>query len=251
MSTAACISITDIFQPKIIAAEKHFLIVYKPPRMHSAPLKNCTKEETILRWCMNEFPEVTHLVGRKDGEGGLLHRLDYETQGLLIIARTQAGMDALLQQQNDTRIVKEYCALTYSTFTMEQQTTLQGFPVEIAQYTEQGILHIQSGFRAYGIGRRVVRPVLSGNQYRTEIIEKRSLDAGITSCRVRIVRGFRHQIRCHLAWLNSPIVNDPLYGGKISGKGFLGLRACSLTFSDPASGRELRFSIPELSCDEV
>jgi 23S rRNA pseudouridine1911/1915/1917 synthase len=58
-------------------------------------------------------------------------------------------------------------------------------------------------------------------------------------------RGFRHQIRCHLAWTGFPILNDPVYGGAESAEsaqGFLALSAAGLFFEDPRdkSPREYR-----------
>ena len=66
-----------------------------------------------------------------------------------------------------------------------------------------------------------------------------------------IVKGFRHQIRSHLTWLGMSILNDDLYGGERRGKGFLALRASSITFNDPSSGEELSYSIPPLELEEV
>jgi 23S rRNA-/tRNA-specific pseudouridylate synthase len=48
-----------------------------------------------------------------------------------------------------------------------------------------------------------------------------------------------------------PILNDSIYGGAPFGRGFLGLRACSLSFVEPASGKERVFSIPPLKPDEI
>ncbi|MDR0496116.1 MAG: hypothetical protein LBH42_00720, partial [Treponema sp.] len=79
------LSVNDFLQPKTLAAEKDFLIIYKPPRMHSSPLKE-SSGENILEWAAGEFPEIKDLSGRKDG--GLLHRLDYETHGIMLIARS-------------------------------------------------------------------------------------------------------------------------------------------------------------------
>ena len=280
--------INDYFDPEILVLEKDYLIVYKPPRMHSAPLAHSVDGDTLLDWCVQKFPEIAELPGRKAGEGGLLHRLDYETQGLLLIARTPAGMKALLNQHKEGKIFKEYSALT-----MKSKTVLPGFPKEIINHGVHGeprsldnfsfsssvklrdlcgnSFKIQSAFRPYGPGRKAVRPVIAGGpaaevykdrgsppvqQYVTEILETRPLDNKLTTFRLRLFRGFRHQIRSHLAWLGMPIINDNLYGGASFGtaslgEGFLGLRACSLLFVDPASGRERAFSIPPLEQDKT
>ena len=254
------LSITGIFNPQILTVDKDFLIIYKPPRMHSAPLAS-SAGETILDWCAAQFPEIMDLPGRRAGEGGLLHRLDFETQGLMLFARTKSGMEALAAQQQEGKIQKEYSALA-----CEGKMALPGFPGERpelpARFFEaegRGPLIIQSAFRAYGPGRKAVRPVLNDKQtcerdklYTTEIL-KGHYDSvpGILSFRLGIAKGFRHQIRCHLAWLNIPILNDSLYGGRLHGKGLLALRACSLSFTDPSSGKEMNYSIPSLEWDEI
>ena len=87
--------------------------------------------------------------------------------------------------------------------------------------------------------------------YRTEIFGSRSLSSGCEQFNLRIKRGFRHQIRAHLAWLGRPILNDSLYEGISYGKGLLALRAVSLSFNDPSSERELCCSIPPLELDDL
>ena len=263
----------DFSLPQILVSEKDFLIVFKPPRMHSAPQAG-SHGETLFGWCYTQFPGIAALPGRRAGEGGLLHRLDYETQGLMLIARNKPGMDALLEQQRNGKIIKEYSAIS-----VESKVSLSGFPNERPELP-QGFLEgkrttgesfrIKSAFRPYGQGRIVVRPVifdpaggesrtekkrrkeiaLDGEKqkpYVTEIFEGRSPGSGFVSMRIRIFKGFRHQIRSHLAWLGLPIVNDSLYGGSSFGDGLLALRACSLSFCDPSTERERRYSIQPLA----
>ncbi|MDR0475528.1 MAG: RNA pseudouridine synthase [Treponema sp.] len=228
------ISIDDISVPRILVEEKDYLVVYKPPRMHSAPLAR-SHGENLLEWCAAGFPEISRLPGRQKGEGGLLHRLDYETHGLMLLARTMRGMEALLEQQKAGKISKEYNAIAAA-----DKVRLPGFPQAPMPRTE-----VVSAFRPYGRGRRVVRPVLSGSgkPYVTEILENNPGPDGTRLFRLRIVNGFRHQIRCHLAWLGFPILNDELYG--MGGDGFLALRATAISFNDPA-GVRLRYAIPPI-----
>ena len=252
--------IDNFFTPQLLADEKDFLLVYKPPRMHAAPQASSGGGETMLDWCVARFPEVADITGRKEGEGGLLHRLDYDTHGLMLIARNSKGMEALLAQQKDGRIIKEYSALT-----AEKEVALPGFPKERPCFPtgeltlpecENGIkLRIESAFRPYGPGRKAVRPVLSGGDgklYMTEILECRPVSeenlSHYYSFKLRLRKGFRHQIRCHLAWLGLPILNDCIYGGPPFGNGgLLALRAISIAFIDPSSGQERSYSIPDLS----
>jgi len=245
MKAADLFQLGDIHAPQILAVEKDFLVAYKPPRMHSAPLPHSGRKDSFFGWCAQQFPEIAGLRGRRAGEGGLLHRLDYETQGLLLLGRTQAGLDALAAQQNDGAISKEYHARATT-----RNVQPAGFPAPAPILSGE----IESAFRPYGPGRKAVRPVFAGGTgspqsrlYVTQIIESRPCECGITSFRLRIVRGFRHQIRCHLAWLRRPILNDAQYGGEPFGGGLLALRACALLFADPATGTRRAFSIPPIN----
>ena len=266
--------IHDILSPQILAAEKDFLIVYKPPRMHSAPHiaphsapLSDTHGDTLLDWCYGLFPGIAALPGRRPGEGGLLHRLDYETQGLMLLARTVKGMESLLVRQERGMILKEYSALT-----AESSGNLPGFPPQKPELPH-GVFNgkdaaglpfqIKSAFRPYGPGRKEVRPVVdgqkkskeaafdSGGPYITEILEARSAGELFVSLSLRIFRGFRHQVRNHLAWIGRPVLNDALYGGLSCGKGLLGLRAFSLAFNDPSSGAELFYSTAPLDPEHL
>ena len=248
--------INDYSLSQILAAEKDFLVIYKPPCIHSSPLKS-SKGDNILTWCLKEHPEITSFSGRRTGEGGLLQRLDFQTQGLMLAARSKFGLDVLLEQQKNNLIVKEYCAIV-----SDSKTTLQGFPASIHtdnSNTNTNEKKITSAFRPYGQGRKAVRPVLDINKqdkacrefYLTEILKDESLPSGLRSLQVRIFKGFRHQIRCHLAWLGFPIINDALYGGASFGRGLLGLRACMLSFLDPSTAQKRCYSIPCIKADDI
>jgi len=248
--------VTDFYKPQVLAEEKDFLIVYKPPSMHSSPQAFST--ESLFTWCVESFPEVGELSGRNKGEGGLLHRLDYETHGIMLLARNNPAMEALLEQQMQGKILKEYSALTG-----ESGIALPGFPKEKPELQPGNTIEITSAFRPYGKGRKAVRPILIGGAkkimpeklYVTEVLESKLASASALgnclSLRLRISRGFRHQIRSHLAWLGMPIINDTLYGGAVFGNGCLALRACSLAFADPATGEERCYAIPGLTADDL
>jgi 23S rRNA pseudouridine1911/1915/1917 synthase len=84
-------------EPSILDETGDFAVVYKPPRMHSAPLKH-SGGDTLLDWYVAQCPLV--------GKGGLLHRLDFETHGLVLVAKTQPSLDFLLTQQEQGNFIK-------------------------------------------------------------------------------------------------------------------------------------------------
>jgi 23S rRNA pseudouridine1911/1915/1917 synthase len=137
---------------------------------------------------------------------------------------------------------------------------LSGFPLPPIFDIGQLPINVFSAFRPYGRGRKAVRPVIcrstlteekilcknrkpckiamdQGNPYKTEIfnIEQDEAD-NLFRFKVRLYRGFRHQIRCHLAWLGYPLLNDPLYGGKNTNQQ-LALFAQALMFKNPETGK--------------
>jgi 23S rRNA pseudouridine1911/1915/1917 synthase len=202
-------SINDINKdPFILDETGDFAVVYKPPRMHSAPLKH-GNGDTLLDWYAVQFPPVMALSGRGGGEGGLLHRLDFETHGLVLFAKNQPSLDFLLTQQEQGNFIKEYSAMC-----QKFDTALASFPPPpfTVSPTIAGAA-IESFFRPFGPGRKQVRPITGdsksrkeiakdhGGYYRTEIvnINDNITDNGRYAFTVRLKRGFRHQIRCHLA----------------------------------------------------
>jgi 23S rRNA pseudouridine1911/1915/1917 synthase len=91
-----------------------------------------------------------------------------------------------------------------------------------------------------------------GGFYRTEILSAEKIFSDSEEnyhFTLRLRRGFRHQIRCHLAWKGFPVLNDPLYGKAqhINAEGFLALWATGLFFSDPASGRPVEYRFEQLT----
>jgi 23S rRNA pseudouridine1911/1915/1917 synthase len=259
-----------MYKPYILDETADYAVLYKPPRMHAAPLRT-GEEGTLLNWYAVLFPPILDILGRRPQEGGLLHRLDYATHGLVLFAKTQSAMDTLQAQQEGGLFVKEYGALSAAN---SAGPKLPGFPpVDTTIDTMNNT--IESAFRPYGQGRKAVRPALiSGNEpsrkkkntaldrgdpYKTEILEKTVLEEAVYFS-LRIARGFRHQIRCHLAWIGYPILNDRLYGGlcqmeSSSGdspeepapsQGNLALRAQGLFFQDPASREPRSYAIPPI-----
>jgi len=242
--------------PLICHETEDFAVVFKPPRMHCVPLKQDGNEnETLLDWYAKTFPPIMELSGRKENEGGLLHRLDFETQGLVLFAKNQRTLENLLIQQKQGKFIKEYSAVCQK---LKHQP--DGFEVYTGPQIAVPPLVIESCFRPYGPGRKQVRPVtkekMKGKEiakdgdsfYKTEIIGIEIKQTGnkeeLYHFTVRLKRGFRHQIRCHLAWVGFPVLNDPLYG-KGEADGFLALKATGLFFDDPKSGKPFQFCVEQ------
>jgi 23S rRNA pseudouridine1911/1915/1917 synthase len=268
--------------PRLVDETESYAVVYKPPLMFSAPLGGVL-EGTLLGWFARHCPAVLDLAGDKKGEGGLLHRLDFETEGLVLLAKTQGAYEALRAQQGAGNFIKEYLAITVRRGSPGERP-LPGFPPSPhgdPRSAGPGAC-IESFFRPWGPGRRAVRPVVQGKRlkiaadrgrpYRTEILDRRDLPPGVPEggagsrhiFSLRIFRGFRHQIRCHLAWIGEPILYDALYGGEDPSPALRGgedspdnpfprnrtekhpiaLRAWTFHFFDPDTGEQKDYRLP-------
>jgi 23S rRNA pseudouridine1911/1915/1917 synthase len=224
-----------------VAVSPDYVALYKPHDMHTAPLHS-KPGASLLDWAAERFPELAAVRGRKTCEGGLLHRLDWGTAGLVLAARNEAAFENLAAQQRGGLFIKEYDALA-----LKSGRLPPGFPAAGPGPAEGALEHppfaIRSGFRAYGPGRKAVRPLAGGAPlYQTLVVALERDANAVVRFRVRLARGFRHQVRCHLAWLGYPIVGDALYGGCCSGVP-LALTASFLQFADPASGKTRTHSV--------
>jgi 23S rRNA pseudouridine1911/1915/1917 synthase len=241
--------------PFIIEETDDFAVVFKPPRMHSAQLKKdaLIKNEraentgTIFEWY------VTQTFGTASPAFcEIMHRLDYETHGLVLFAKNQKSFEFFKCLQEKGEFIKEYSVIC-NDYTANVSA---GFPPPPENKdrvpSDEKPMIIESYFRPYGEGRKLVRPVTEikknreiatdrGNFYRTEIISKN--DNIFTA---RIKRGFRHQIRCHLCWIGFPVLNDPLYSHSFTNGQFLALRASALFFTDPSDGSRREYRIDAL-----
>ena len=172
------------------------LVVHKPASQPTAPL-GPGEHGTLANALLGHYPELAG-VGHRPREPGLLHRLDTETSGLLIVARTHAAFATLTGALTGGRIDKRYLAVS----------AVEGLPAfgEI-----EGALGPDPERR----GRVRIVPDPSREYARAAKTRYRVLQTsgGLTLLELEAKRAFRHQIRVHLASIGAPLVGDTLYGG--------------------------------------
>jgi len=240
--------------PYIIEETNDFAVVYKPPKMHSALLKQ-KNGDTLFEWYSAQSSPVFDLV----------HRLDFETHGLVLFAKTEKSFEFFKALQDRGEFIKEYSAVCAKGGCADS-VLAKGFPSSpvldrFFKPSPEKPLIIESYFRPYGPGRRLVRPVINDGKKHKEVAADRSgfykteittIDGNVFTVRIR--RGFRHQIRCHLCWIGFPILNDPLYAyaeaplepDQNLAQKTLALKAHALFFTDPSSGKQREYRIDPL-----
>jgi 23S rRNA pseudouridine1911/1915/1917 synthase len=228
----------------VLFEDVHLLAVDKPAGIHSAPLRP-GESGTLLGAVLACYPEVAGLPGIKSVEPGLLHRLDLETSGILLVARTPEAFRRLRAAFAAGLVRKVYTALC-------------ACPPDLRAGR---LLSAESRFAPYGRGRKRVRAIAAGDEgrrrgesarrqasaelYRTEahVLERRS---GWALVEAATCKGFRHQVRAHLALLGLPIAGDGLYGvpAPAGAPDRLYLHATVIELAHPISGEPLRLRSP-------
>lgn len=207
----------------IVYEDEALLVVNKPAGLvvHPAPgHAGGTLVNGLLAYC----PQIAEVGGPE--RAGIVHRLDKDTSGLIVVAKDEATHTALQRQFKRRGVSKTYLAL-----------------VEGQVQPPEGIIEAPIGRDRVRRKRMMVTP--SGRQARTTY---RVLEyfADHTLLEVQPVTGRTHQIRVHLAWLGYPVVGDDVYGYRrqrlLQGRHFL--HAARLRFTHPLTGEEMALEAP-------
>jgi 23S rRNA pseudouridine1911/1915/1917 synthase len=222
--------------------EDDFLLaVEKGPGIDTAPLDYGRGAGSLLEELLGRYPSLAALPGRKECEPGLLHRLDRDTSGLVLIAKTKEAFERLMAAQEGGLFIKRYIALCASS-----QAELPGAKPPRGRI-EGGL--VRSRFRPYGPKGARVAPLgeeiaAAGPVYETRILGSTELK-GTFSFELELSRGFRHQLRAHLAWLGFPILGDAFYSFEESSRRpRLMLHAKAIRFPHPENGRLIEIDCP-------
>ncbi len=161
---------------------------------------------------------------------GIVHRIDKDTSGLLVVAKNDAAHLSLSAQIADKTCAREYVALCEGLFK-----------------EDSGRVETYIGRHPTDRIRMAVVPKEKGRYAATNFeVVKRFEASGYTLVRFRLETGRTHQIRVHCKHIGHPIVGDPVYGIKkqrFSLNGQL-LHACRLTFDHPRTGERMTFEAP-------
>ncbi len=176
---------------------------------------------TLVNRLVHRFEALSQLGGEL--RPGIVHRLDKETSGVLLVARTDAAHRALAAQFASRTVEKMYLALVH------------------------GVVRADSGRITKPIARDPVRRTRmtarlgSGREALTEYRVRKRLER-FTFLEVRIGTGRTHQIRVHLASIGHPVVGDRVYGAPPAERLFL--HAWRIGFESPATGERVLVEAP-------
>jgi 23S rRNA pseudouridine1911/1915/1917 synthase len=218
---------------KILFEDEHLLVVDKPAGLVVHPAAG-NFDGTLVNALLH------HCAGRLSGIGGvarpgIVHRIDKDTSGLLVVAKTDVAHEGLAKQFAAHLIDRRYLAIVNRVPKAKEGTVDAPLARSAANRKKIAIVEGSRGKRAVTHWRRL-------NVLR---------DAALVECRLET--GRTHQVRVHMASIGHPLIGDPVYGrsGKTHGKLLKdlvfhrqALHAAELGFTHPVSKHRLSFSSP-------
>lgn len=191
-------------------------VVFKPPRLATAPVKGGEKG-TLANGIVARWPE-TRDVGADPREPGLVHRLDTDTSGLVIVAKNKAAFDELKSAMRDGKIEKRYLAIVAPGTGSSRASSVssEGDLPDVGTIEIPLAPHPKDKRRVFACAhpRDVARlePREAITEYK--VLERWEVD-DLPRALVEATasRALRHQIRVHFAAIGAPLVGDGLYGG--------------------------------------
>jgi len=239
----------------VIYKDKNFLAVYKPANLlvHPVRISNFQfpifKKPTLVDWLLKHYPEIKNVGDPSTSSGqanlrpGIVHRLDKDTSGVILVARNQKYFNYLKHLFQSHQIKKTYLALVYGE--LKPKTGIIKKPISLKPGT------IKRTIWAGKMEKQAITEYKVLKYFKTRINTDKNTDKHgyiFTFLRVMPKTGRTHQIRVHLASIGHPIVGDALYGPKQSLLDLkrLFLHAASLEFSTVEGSRiKIEAALPE------
>lgn len=215
----------------IVYEDEHLLVINKPPGLVVHPAAGHA-EGTLVNAILNYAPEVENLP-----RAGIVHRLDKDTSGVMVVARSLIAHTSLVNQLQTRTMGREYDAIIVGTLT-------GGGTVDapIGRHPKE-----RKKMAVVGTGKPAVTHYRLAERF-----------AAHTHVRCKLESGRTHQIRVHMSHIRHPLVGDPAYGGRLRlPKGTTealrevlsafhrqALHARQLTLEQPETGEVMSWEVP-------
>ena len=246
--------------------DDEIIVVAKPAGMvvHPAP---GTPDGTLVNALIHHCGTSLSGVGG-ERRPGIVHRLDKDTSGLMVAAKTDRAHHGLQVQFEARTVERRYRALCYGT-PDPGDPRLRG--IRGISWEKGGILKIETELARHKTDRQRQAVVWSGGRHavtRAEVVDRFGEGGAVSLVECRLETGRTHQIRVHMAHAGHGLIGDPVYGGRrklakaalpeataeaVAGFSRQALHAVTLGFTHPVTGQFLRYAAepPDDMCDLV
>lgn len=189
---------------KILHEDSNLLILDKPARVLVHPTQ-ANETNTLVDFLIEKYPEVKNLDWPDITRIGVVHRLDKDTSGVIVMVKNPDMLDKLQSQFKDREVQKTYLALVLGKVEKEGKVEAA---IERGDAGTQKVIDF-----TYSFDKKTARPAIT---FYKPIEYYRFNDNDLTLLEVQPKTGRMHQIRTHLKYLGFPIIGDPLYNIKPS-----------------------------------
>ncbi len=208
----------------VVYEDEHVLVIDKPPGLVVHPGAG-QSSGTLVHGLLARYPEIRD-IGPDPHRPGIVHRIDKDTSGLLMVARSAAAYEELVSQLQDRSVGRHYLALVW------------------------GHMAVSAGMVDGGIGRSRRDPTKMAvsatgkdarTRYNVDQVFTKPVDVSLLRC--SLLSGRTHQIRVHMQSIGHAVVGDPTYHGIRQSFPLprMFLHAASLAFDHPMTGEHLAF----------
>ncbi len=214
--------------PKVLHDESKFLVIFKPPNFVVNDSNTTHSNNTVQEW----LSQMSYPISNdRKLRSGIVHRLDKETSGLLIVAKTKDAFENLQGQFKNREVTKKYIALLHGKLEKkigEIEATIGRLPWN------------RERFGVYPLGRN------SFTKYKLLSVYKKGNDT-FSLVEYSPKTGRTHQLRVHSKFIGHPIVSDPFYAGRKTARNDrkwcprLFLHATNIKFLHPKTNKSVEF----------
>jgi 23S rRNA pseudouridine1911/1915/1917 synthase len=209
---------------EVVFEDAHLMVIIKPAGLVVHPAAGHWSG-TLLNGLLAHHAGAAALP-----RAGIVHRLDKDTSGLMLVGKSRQAVEALVRAIAARDVKREYIALAHGAWRGGEEVVVdQAIGRDTHNRLRMAVIPATLGTGK--VAQTTMRPLDSNSQ------------ATLLDCRLHT--GRTHQIRVHAAWLGQPLVGDTLYGGRsLFGMERQALHATRLRLLHPVSGEPLKFDSP-------
>jgi 23S rRNA pseudouridine1911/1915/1917 synthase len=213
---------------EVLYEDADLLVINKPPGVVVHPGAG-HQDDTLVSGLLAAYPDMAGDGGAESFRPGIVHRLDKDTSGVLVVARSEAIRLALADQLASRHMARTYLALARGTVS-----------------NDEGVIEAPIGRSLRDPTKMAVRQAGRSARTRYTVRERYSSPVDLSYLQVQLDTGRTHQIRVHLQAIGHPVAGDTRYGGSLGGLGLKRpfLHAWRLAFTQPETGVEIEITAP-------